>query len=466
MNKSELESMHISELHSLAAEAGVERYRMLRREDLVERLLGQDGDAGSDDDGTDDRGREEGGRGAGRGRRERSDRSRGRGGREGRERSSRDKTENGESRRRRRGEDGRGRSGRSRSEDDTQSEESSERTISGRLEITAGGEGLVHTDDGEAIQVSAAQIRRCELRAGDTVEGPARAPRRGDRRSSLVRVEKVNGAEPGEDRGPAFEQLTPVTPTRSIPLKIEADDVLTRSADLLAPLAFGQRVLVKAERRSGRSTLLRGLAAAALAADESARVVVLLVDERPEEVTEWRRQVPGAEIVDAGADQRSESQISKANLALAAAKRQAETGADVILVIDSLTRLAVAADDPSAAKPFFGAGRDLAEPETGSLTVIGVVLTGDEDGAAVERAVATTESTSLELSANLAAEGVVPSLIAFRPSVAGEELLREGEVLAAARRLRSELRLLSPVEAARRLAERITGTRSNEELLR
>lgn len=459
MTKSELESMHISELHSLAADAGVERYRMLRREDLIGQLL----EKGDDSPGESESKANGGDRDRERSRRERAGKTRERGSREGRERRTREGRTNGEGRRKRRSEDGRTQSGKTRDED-TQ-DDGAERTVSGRLEITADGEGIVHVGDGEKVSVSAAQIRRCELRGGDLVEGPARSSRRGEKRSGLVRVESVNGAAPVEGRGPVFEQLTPVTPTRRIPLKTESNDLVTRAADLLAPLAFGQRLLVKAQRHSGRTTLLRGLASAILAANESARVVVLLVDERPEEVTEWQRRVPGAEIVDAGADRRASDQVSQATLALEAAKRQAEAGEDVILAIDSLTRLAVAAGDPSAVKPFFGAGRDLAESGAGSLTVIGVVLGGDEDGDNVERAIKTTESATLELSAELAAEGTVPSLARYRPSVAGEELLREGDVLAAARRLRSELSLLPPVEAARRLAERLTATGSNEELL-
>lgn len=323
---------------------------------------------------------------------------------------------------------------------------------------------MIHGENGEQVLVSAAQVRRCELRAGDLVEGPVRSGRRGERRPGLLRVEKVNGAEPVEGRGPAFEQLTAVTPTRPIPLKIDADDVLTRTVDLLSPLAFGHRLLVRAEPVSGRTTLLRGLARAVLAAENPPEVIVLLVDERPEEVTEWRK-IEGAEIVDAGADMRASDQLRRAEMALATAKRRAEAGQDVVLLIDSLTRIAVAADDASAAKPFFGAGRDLAEPEAGSLTVIAVALRGSSDGEAVERAVATTESSSIELSAELTAEGTFPAVTGIRPSVGGEELLREGDVLAAARRLRAELSLLPAAEASKLLADRIAASKSNEELL-
>lgn len=449
MKRSELEEMHLAELHLLAAEAGVERYRLLRREQLVEQLAN-----GAD------RGRETGKRGSA--------------GREGGEDADARSAESPESRRprrasresdresrRRRRDDERGR--RSRGDSADSESDTAEETIAGPLEILDSGDGIVHGAGGEKVAVSAAQIRRCQLREGDLVGGPAKLSRRGERGLSLIRIEQVNGAEPVEDRGPLFEDLTAVTPTRPIALEVKADDLLVRAADLVAPLAHGQRVLVRAERRSGRSQLLRAWARAMMAADNPPTVVALLVDERPEEVTEWRR-VEQVEVVDAGADRTTDEQLRRATLALAAAKRRAESGQDVVLMIDSLTRLAVAAGEASAVKPFFGAGRDLSEG--GSLTVIGVVLKHGEVGDQVELAVETTENTSIDLSAKLADEGIVPAIVDIRPSVGGEELLREGPALAAARRLRSELQLLPPAEAAGRLAERIKGTESNEELLR
>lgn len=451
MTKAELESMRLSELHALAAEAGVEGFRKLRREELLDRL-NDGGDGGGTSTGRESNGDREGSR---RSRRERSSRGRARGSRDrNRDRDDED--------RRSRKDEGRTRD-KGRNSSDGSDEDAPDLTIRGPLEIGESGEGTVHGEQGEKAQVTAAQIRRCELREGDLVEGPAKSSRRGERRLSLVRVEKVNGADPQEDRGPEFESLTAVTPTRRIPIKADAGDVLTRAADLLAPLAFGQRVLVTAERRSGRSSLLRGLAKAILAGGGSPSVIALLVDERPEEVSEWRGVADGTEIVDAGADLNASGQLRRARLALAAAKRRAESGEDVVLIIDSLSRLAVAAGEPSETKPFFGAGRDLAEEGSGSLTVIATVFKDDE---AVLGSVVTTESTSLELSAALAADGIVPALTGIRPSVGGEELLREGEVLAAARKLRAELLLLPSAEASKKLAERISATESNDELLR
>lgn len=449
MKKTELEDMHLAELHSLAADAGLERYRLLRREELIEKLVDEANEADSDaakEAASDGDGNGTGARRA----------------RRGSARNGRDQQREREPRRRRRSEDGRSR--RPRGDEEEAEAESSERKVAGPLEIQPSGEGVVHGADGEEVTVSAAQIRRCELREGDLVSGPAKSLRRGERGLALVRVEEVNGAEPIEGRGPSFSDLTAVTPTRPIALKVESGDVLVRAADVVAPLAHGQRVLVRAERRSGRSSLLRAWATAISAADEAPAVIALLVDERPEEVTKWRQEVEAAEIVDAGADLTASQQLRRARLALAAAKRRAESGQDVVLMIDSLTRLAVATGEVSEVKPFFGAGRDLSEG--GSLTLIGVVLTDSDPGDEVERAIATTENTSLDLSAELAAEGIVPSFTSIRPSVGGEELIREGEALAAARSLRSELRLKTPADAARNLAERISATADNEQLLR
>jgi transcription termination factor Rho len=182
-------------------------------------------------------------------------------------------------------------------------------------------------------------------------------------------------------------------------------------------------------------------------------------------VTEWRRQVPAAEIAAAAADLEPADQARHAVLALERAKRRAEAGEDVVLVIDSLTRLAVASGEAAAVKPFFGAGRELEEEGSGSLTVIATALTDSADGDGVLAAVATTENAALALDPGLAAAGVVPALDAARSFVTGEEALRGDVELAAARRLRAELRGLDPAEAAAALRERIEASASNDELL-
>jgi transcription termination factor Rho len=466
MTKAELESKHIAELQALAAEAEVPRYRALRREQLVEALLA--GDQGEAEDGGPETAPESP--------------------------DAEEKPEPGKRRRRRRG--GRGRSARAAPEesgDDGEERESGSREAKAADEVEGSKEngGKPPGDEGEAVTgivdvvaqghgflrlggldpragdvyISASQIRRCELRAGDEVSGPAREPRRGERHRALTRVDIVNGAEPSEERSTAFEDLTPVAPHRRIALEIEPADVLVRAADLLAPLAYGQRVLVRARPRSGRTTLLRGLAKAIAGGANAPGIVVLLVDERPEEITEWKRQATTAEIAAAAADLEPADQVRHAELAVARAKRRAEAGEDVVLIIDSLTRLGVAQGDPAAVKPVFGAGRELEEEGAGSLTVVATVLGGTEDGDGSLEATETTENAMLTLDADLASSGVVPAFDPSASAVSGEESLREESELAAARALREELRGRPPVEAAALLRERIEATSSNAELL-
>jgi transcription termination factor Rho len=319
----------------------------------------------------------------------------------------------------------------------------------------------LHESEGD-VYVSASQIRRCELRPGDEVSGPARAPRRGERHRALVRIESVNGQSPeGERRH--FEDLTPAPAHRRLLAPDAPGDPLVRAVDLLGPLAFGQRVLVLAQPRSGRTTLFRALGSAI--ADTGAHLVVLLADERPEEVPQWNRALPEAEIFAATADQEPRDQVRQAELAMGHAKRLAESGEDVVALVDSLSRLALGYRDSGRVKRMFGAGRELGEEGTGSLTVIATVLDSDDRGAEVREALETTENLLLRLDAGLAAKGIVPALDVADSRASGEEELRESDELDRVRRLREELGEMDPEQAARSLAEQLAATSSNAELL-
>jgi transcription termination factor Rho len=349
--------------------------------------------------------------------------------------------------------------------------------VTGVLEITSQRYGFLrlrgiesHPDD---VYISASQVRRCELRPGDEVSGPARAPRRGERHRALVHVDRVNGGDPQAQDRIEFEELTPILPKRRLALDHDPSNVLIRAVDLLAPMAFGQRALVWAAPRSGRTTLLRDLAGA-IVAEEEAELIVLLIDERPEEATEWRQALPEVEIASATADLPPADQVRLAELALERARRRIEAGRDVVMIVDSLSRLAVAAQsvggrspsaDAAEVKRLFGSGRDVAEEGAGSLTVVATVIDDAEDGGAAERAVMTTESSLIRLDPELAAAGVVPALRAGECRVSNEDELRDPEALAAVRRLRSLLADLDPAEAATLLRERIEGSRTNAELL-
>ena len=338
--------------------------------------------------------------------------------------------------------------------------------ITGVLDRMPQGYGFLrlsglHEAEGD-VYVSASQIRRCELRPGDEVSGPARPPRRGERHRALVRIESVNGQSPEEERR-HFEDLTPAPPHRRM-FAPDADlDPLVREVDLLGPLAFGQRVLVLAQPRSGRTTLLRALGSAI--AETDAHLCVLLADERPEEVPQWQQALPQAEIFAATADEEPREQVREAELAMGHAKRLAEAGGDLVVLIDSLSRLALGYRDPARVKRIFGVGRELGEEGTGSLTVIATVLDSDDRGAEVREAVETTENLLLRLDADLAAKGIFPPLVPQDSRSSGEDQLRDPEELEKVRTLRAELADMEPEEAARALADQIGATANNAELL-
>ncbi|MBN8868731.1 MAG: Rho termination factor N-terminal domain-containing protein [Solirubrobacterales bacterium] len=453
---SDLKSKSLAELHELAGKAGIEKFRLLRKEELIDRLGNSDG-AGDGAEGESDG--ERGGSGSG-SRRRRGDRDRGRRGDRER-RGGRDRDRDSEKQ--------------DREQPDRETEEADVEPepelneVTGVLDVLPRGSGIIRAEGAPAagIYVSPAQIRRCELRSGDEVSGPVRPARRGERRPSLVRVETVNGEPPVDERAPRFESLTPIAPHRQMPLSGDADDVLARSVDLLAPLAFGQRVLVEAQPRSGRTSFLRSLAKAiARGAGDEAEIIVLLIDERPEEVTAWSREVPEVEIAAAPADLGAHEQVRTAERILAKVKRQAEAGVDVVIIVDSLTRLGNAYGDPGAIKPFFGAGRELEEEGAGSVTVIATALWGSPGDQDVMDAVHTTENSTIRLDAGLAAAGVKPSLDVTACAVSGQESVLDQDQVDAVRRLRAELKDMEPVPAANRMAELIKGTANNEELLK
>jgi transcription termination factor Rho len=271
----------------------------------------------------------------------------------------------------------------------------------------------------------------------------------------------VNGQSPEEGRS-HFEDLTPAPPSRRLLAPDAEGDPLVRAVDLLGPLAYGQRVLILAQPRSGRTTLLRALGGAV--ADE-AHLCVLLADERPEEVPQWERTLADAEIFAATADQEPRDQVREAELAIGHAKRLAEAGTDVVVLIDSLSRLALGYRDPAKVKRMFGSGRELAEEGTGSLTVVATVLDSDDRGAEVREALETTENLMLRLDASLATRGIVPALDPAASRISGEEELRDPEELEKARRLRVELGEMDAETAARNLSDQIAATSNNAELL-
>jgi transcription termination factor Rho len=416
----DVNDLHLADLHLRARELGVPRYRMLTRDQLLA-AIEEEGPPAPEETDPEEEPRP----------RERPDRP-----------EDPDRT------------------------DEPEREEDPAEEVTGVLDRMPQGYGFLrmgglHEAEGD-VYVSASQIRRCELRPGDEVTGPARSPRRGERHRALVRVTAVNGQAPEDERS-HFEGLTPAPPHRRLLPPDAPGDPLVRAVDLLGPLAFGQRVLILAQPRSGRTTLLRAIGAAV--SEQKAHLCIVLADERPEEVPQWERTLPGAEIFAATADQEPREQVREAELAMGHAKRLAEGGQDVVALIDSLSRLALGYRDPGRVKRMFGAGRELEEEGTGSLTVIATVLESDDGGAEVREALETTENLLLRLDAGLAAKGIVPALVPADCRASGEEQLREPDELDRARRLREELAAMEPEEAARSLSDQIAATANNAELL-
>jgi transcription termination factor Rho len=428
----DLADKHLSELHAEASRLGVPGYRMLRRDELIDEIAAR---AGEPPEGEEEAPADE---------------------ELPAEEEAADEAESAEVE--------------SEAEQEERRREPETEQVSGVLDRTFRGYGFLRLRGLEAtpgdVYISASQIRRCELRIGDLVGGPARAPERGERYPALVHVDFVNGAEPEEGaERPRLEDLTAVPPRRRLRLEPDSADILTRAVDLLVPLAFGQRVLVRAAPRSGRTTLLRGLAGAIQSTEERPALVVLLIDERPEEATAWAEALPDDELAVATAEMSSREQVRIATLALERSKRRAEAGDDVVLIVDSLSRLAVAQRDAGDVKQLFGAGRELAEEGAGSLTVIATALEGVADEGAALAAVETTENALIRLDPELAATGVYPAIRPAELRTSGEEELREADELDAVHRLRAELSGMEPQNAAAALRERLEATRTNAELL-
>ncbi|HEX8297574.1 MAG TPA: transcription termination factor Rho [Rubricoccaceae bacterium] len=367
----------------------------------------------------------------------------------------------------------------------------------GVLELLPDGYGFLRSAEysylpsADDIYVSPSQIKRFSLRLGDTVDGQVRPPKEGERFFALLRVHSVNGRTPElftERTG--YDFLTPGYP--DAPLRLEPgpgaealppDAALTaRLVDLIAPIGKGQRGLIVAPPGAGRSTLVEHLALAIRAGHPEATLIVLLVDARPEDATAAERVLPDAEVVATTFDEPPERQVHVADLVLEKAKRLVEAGQDVVILLDSVTRLVRAHNsvaraearpastlDPAAArgpKRFFGAAR--AVEEGGSLTVLATILV--ETGSALDDAVfeefAGTGNLEIRLRRDLAAAGLFPAIDVLASSTRRVEVLLSPERLAAVRSLRAGLIGLGPGAALAALTDRIRETPTNDDLLR
>jgi transcription termination factor Rho len=358
----------------------------------------------------------------------------------------------------------------------------------GTLEVLPDGFGFLRAADqsyqpgADDVYVSPSQIRRFHLRTGDSVAGVVRPPKESERYFALLRVDAVNGRAPeGRATGLPFDERTPIHPNRRIRLEHDRANLSTRLVDLLAPMGFGQRVLLYAPPRAGRTTLLEDLAHAVEDNHPDTVRMVLVVDERPEEITDLRREIDG-EVVASTFDEAPTRHVQLAEIVLEKAKRLAEDGKDVVVLVDSLTRLAraygavvpasgrthAAGVEPAAihrVKRFLAAGRCLAEG--GSVTVIGAVLTetGNRADEVVAEELAGCGSAELHLHPQLAERRLYPALDLARTHTRHDDLLIPADQRAAVAALRNELIGLPPEAALARARERLAGHADNAAVL-
>ncbi|MBE7550955.1 MAG: transcription termination factor Rho [Anaerolineales bacterium] len=357
----------------------------------------------------------------------------------------------------------------------------------GVLEIIQDGIGFLRSVDllpgPDDIYVSQSQIRRFGLRTGDMVIGQVRPPKDTEKYFGLLRVEAVNGLDPETAKQrPVFERLTPIFPHQRLRLETQRDILSTRLLDILAPIGRGQRGLIVSPPKAGKTTILKQIANGISANHQDVHMMVVLIGERPEEVTDMDRSVD-AEVMAATFDDPESDQTRVAEMALAKAKRLVEGGRDVIILMDSLTRLARAYNlvvppsgrtlsggiDPAALYPpkrFFGAARNI--EEGGSLTIIATCLvdTGSRMDDVIYEEFKGTGNMEMHLSRKLAERRFFPAIDIERSSTRREDLLLPPEDLAKVWTLR---RMITAVgggpEATEMILERLPKTDNNAEFL-
>jgi transcription termination factor Rho len=362
---------------------------------------------------------------------------------------------------------------------------------SGTLEVLPDGYGFLRSAahnylaSPEDIYVSPSQIRRLGLRTGLVVEGPIRLPIEGQENFALMQVESVNGHPPEEKVRPTvFEDLTPLHPNRRLVLETTAEEMSTRVVDLVTAIGRGQRALIVSPPRAGKTVLLQKIALALKQNHPDCYLIVLLIDERPEEVTDMVRTVsgPGAEVVASTFDEPSSEHVHVSDIALEKAKRLVEDGRDVVILLDSITRLARAhnteapsggkllsggLDSNAMQKPkrFFGAARNV--EEGGSLTILATALidTGSRMDEVIFEEFKGTGNMELHLDRRLVDKRVWPAIDINRSGTRKEELLMHPDEADRVRMLRRVLADMHPVEAMELVVNRMKKTKSNAEFL-
>ena len=373
----------------------------------------------------------------------------------------------------------------------TEAEKEGYSLASGMLEVTSEGYGFLRQDSllpgASDIYVSLSQIRRFGLRTGDVVVGQARPPKEGERYQSLLKVEMVNGLDPEVARNrPTFESLTPVFPNKQLNLETTPSNLSTRLINLITPIGRGQRGLIVSPPKAGKTVLLKQIANAITANYSDVHVMVCLIGERPEEVTDMKRSIEG-EVISATFDEMVESQTHVAELALERAKRLVEVKRDVVILLDGITRLTRAYNlalppsgrtlsggiDPVALyqpKRFFGAARNV--EEGGSLTIIATCLvdTGSRMDEVIYEEFKGTGNMELHLDRRLSEKRIFPAIDIQRSSTRREELLLDSSTLKLVWLLRRMVSMISTnsshsTESTELVLERLAKTRNNAEFL-
>ncbi len=358
----------------------------------------------------------------------------------------------------------------------------------GTLEILPDGFGFLRAPDynylpgPDDIYVSPSQIRRFNLRTGDTVSGQIRQPKETERYFALLKVEATNYEDPDVAREKIlFDNLTPLYPDRKVNLEVASDNYSMRIMDLLTPIGFGQRGLIVSSPRSGKTMLLQAIANSIMANHKEIVLFVLLIDERPEEVTDMARSVK-AEVVSSTFDEPAERHVQVAEMVIEKAKRLVEHKKDVVILLDSITRLARAynsvippsgkilsggVDSNALQRPkrFFGAARNI--EEGGSLTIIATALidTGSRMDEVIFEEFKGTGNLELQLDRRISDKRLFPAIDINKSGTRKEELLLEKDVLTRVWILRKLLSSLNPIDSLEFLLDKMSGTKNNQEFL-
>lgn len=359
----------------------------------------------------------------------------------------------------------------------------------GVLETLSDGFGFLRAPDSnyfpgpDDIYISPSQIRRFGLRTGDIISGQVRPPKGGERYFALLKVEKINYDEPEMQRDKIlFDNLTPLYPEERISLEFQQDEYCTRVMELTTPIGKGQRGLIVAAPRTGKTMLLQAIARSILHNHPEVLLIVLLIDERPEEVTDWQRQVKSAEVISSTFDEPAQRHAQVAEIVMEKAKRLVEHNRDVVILLDSVTRLARAyntiappsgkvlsggLDSNALQRPkrFFGAARNI--EDGGSLTILATALvdTGSRMDDVIFEEFKGTGNMEVHLDRRLADKRIFPAIDISQSGTRKEELLVDRDRLNKMWVLRKVLSPLGTMEAMEFLMDKIAGTKDNQDFL-